>query len=136
MGGIAQGPVRTMGRTSAAEPLDAVVAAWVVCRSIRLAEAFVEATDVRSLESAGRAAAVVHIAEQAQVFRSIVLDGVAPRTLATVYRGGAALVVIKPGRSVVTWSRVDRKMAPGKMSRRYCEIARAAVSAYGTSHVA
>lgn len=132
----AVGDAVAMGRTSPPERLDAVVDAWILFHATRQAEAYVGATEIRSLEPAGRAVVVAHRDDQEELFRSIVLDGVARGAFATDYPREAARVIIEMGRSVATWYRRDGEMTPAEVSRRYRELARAAVSTYEAGHVA
>lgn len=115
------------GATTAPERLDALVDAWILFHTTRQAEALIGASEIRSLEEAGRAVLVSHRDEQEALFRSIVEEGVADGAFATRYPREAARAIIEMGSSVSSWYRLGGELSPEEMSVRYRELARGTV---------
>ncbi|MDQ6523448.1 TetR/AcrR family transcriptional regulator [Nocardioides sp. LHD-245] len=115
------------GRTGPTERLEAVVDAWVVFHTTRQAEALIGASEIRSLDEAGRAALVAHRDEQEALFREIIEDGVRDGAFATGYPREAARAIIEMGSSISSWYRLGGELSPEEMSVRYRELARGTV---------
>jgi AcrR family transcriptional regulator len=113
--------------SSPADQLQAVVRAWIQFHTTRQAEALIGASELRSLESAGRRLVVTLRDEQESLFRDIVERGVEMGEFATPYPREAARAVINMGRSVASWYRIGGDTSPDQMSERYAELALATV---------
>lgn len=115
------------GATTPTEKLEALVDAWIVFHTTRQAEALIGASEIRSLDDAGRAVVVGHRDEQEALFRSIIEEGVAAGVFATSYPREAARAIIEMGYSVSSWYRLGGELTPEEMSVRYRELARGTV---------
>lgn len=115
------------GATTPTEKLEALVDAWMIFHTTRQAEALIGASEIRSLDEAGRAIVVGHRDEQEALFRSIIDEGVATGTFATSYPREAARAIIEMGYSVSSWYRLGGELSPEEMSVRYRELARGTV---------
>lgn len=113
--------------SSPAEQLDAVVRAWIDFHTTRQAEALIGASELRSLESAGRKLVVALRDEQEGLFRDIIERGVELAEFETPYPREAARAVINMGRSVASWYRRGGSLTPEEMAARYAELALATV---------
>ncbi len=115
------------GATTPSEKLEALVDAWMLFHTTRQAEALIGASEIRSLDDAGRAVLVGHRDEQEALFRAIVEEGVATGAFTTRYPREAARAIIEMGSSVSSWYRVGGELSPEEMSVRYRELARGTV---------
>lgn len=115
------------GATTPTEKLEALVDAWMIFHTTRQAEALIGASEIRSLDEAGRAIVVGHRDEQEALFRSIIDEGVASGAFATSYPREAARAIIEMGYSVSSWYRLGGELTPEEMSVRYRELARGTV---------
>lgn len=115
------------GATTPTEKLEALVDAWMVFHTTRQAEALIGASEIRSLDEAGRAVVVGHRDEQEALFRSIIDEGVTAGVFATSYPREAARAIIEMGYSVSSWYRLGGELTPEEMSVRYRELARGTV---------
>lgn len=115
------------GADSPTERLEALVDTWILFHTTRQAEALIGASELRSLDEAGRAMVVGYRDEQEALFRSIVEDGVREGVFATRYPREAARAIIEMGYSVSSWYRLGGELSPTDMSQRYRELARGTV---------
>lgn len=115
------------GATTPSEKLAALVDAWILFHTTRQAEALIGASEIRSLDDAGRAVLVARRDEQEALFRAIVEEGVAEGAFATRYPREAARAIIEMGSSVSSWYRIGGELSPEEMSVRYRELARGTV---------
>lgn len=109
------------------DQLDAVVRAWVDFHTTRQAEALIGASELRSLERAGRKLVVALRTEQEGLFRDIIERGVELGEFETPYPRESARAVIDMGRSVASWYRRGGFLTPEEMAARYAEFALATV---------
>jgi len=105
------------------ERLGALVEAWVLFHTNRQAEALIGASELRSLDDAGRAQVVGLRDEQEALFRDTVEAGVAAGEFATPYPREAARAVINMGYSIASWYRVGGETSPEQMAERYRVLA-------------
>lgn len=117
----------TAGATTPSEKLEALVDAWILFHTTRQAEALIGASEIRSLDDAGRAVLVRHRDEQEALFRAVVEEGVTTGVFATAYPRDAARAIIEMGSSVSSWYRLGGELTPEEMSVRYRELARGTV---------
>lgn len=103
--------------------LVALVEAWVFFHTERRDEAHIGASEIRSLDDAGRAHVVGLRDEQEALFRSIVDAGVADGAFATPYPREAARAIITMGHSIATWYRPDGSATPAEIAERYVDLA-------------
>lgn len=115
--------------SSPSEQLDAVVRAWINFHTTRQAEALIGASELRSLEPAGRKLVIALRDEQESLFREIVERGAELGEFGTPYPREAARAVINMGRSVASWYRRAGSVSPEEMATRYAELALATVRA-------
>jgi AcrR family transcriptional regulator len=120
--------LRTAG-PSASERLVALMRAWILFHTTHQADAFIGASELRSLDSAGRARVVGLRDEQERMFRDVVEAGVAAGEFTTPYPLEASRAVINMGYSVASWYRPGGDVSPEEMADRYCELALATVRA-------
>jgi AcrR family transcriptional regulator len=113
--------------SSPTDQLDAVVRAWIDFHTTRQAEALIGASELRSLESAGRKLVVALRDEQEGLFRDIIERGVELDEFETPYPHEAARAVINMGRSVASWYRRGGSLSPEELAARYAELALATV---------
>jgi len=114
---------------SPTDQLRAIVRAWVEFHTTRQAEALIGASELRSLDSAGRKVVIALRDEQERLFRDVVERGTALGEFATPYPREAARAVINMGRSVASWYQAGRGITPQEMAERYAELALATVRA-------
>lgn len=114
---------------SATERLAAVVDAWVLFHTQRQAEALIGASELRSLESDGRARVIGLRDQQEALFRSIIEDGVASGEFATRFPREAARAVLNMGSTISTWYRLGGELTPDDMAERYRDFALGTVRA-------
>jgi len=112
-----------------AERLAAIMEAWALFHTQRREEALVGASEIRSLDDAGRAHVVGLRDEQEALFRSIVEDGVDAGDFTTAHPLEATRAIITMGTSLATWYRADGPVTPEEMAHRYRDLALAAVGA-------
>lgn len=103
--------------------LVALVGAWVFFHTERREEAHIGASEIRSLDDAGRAHVVGLRDEQEALFRSIVDAGVADGAFATPHPREAARAIITMGHSIATWYRPDGSDSPAEIAERYVDLA-------------
>lgn len=125
---LTRGALMSAGPSPSAQ-LEAVVRAWVDFHTARRAEALIGASELRSLESAGRKLVVALRDEQEGLFRDIIERGAEMGEFQTPYPREAARAVINMGRSVATWYRSGGDITAPQMAERYAELALATVRA-------
>lgn len=109
--------------------LSALVHAWLVFHSERRAEALIGASEIRSLDPAGRRLIVALRDEQEALFRSVVEWGVEEGVFATPYPEDAVRALIAMGTSVSSWYRPDGPLTPEQMGERYVRLGLGTVEA-------
>ncbi|MEN8673389.1 TetR family transcriptional regulator [Nocardioides sp.] len=117
----------------ATDRLGALMVAWVVFHTERQAEALIGASELRSLDEAGRVEVVALRDEQEALFREVVDQGVADGEFATPYPREAVRAVIEMGYSIASWYRLGGTTSPETMAERYRELALATVRAAPTT---
>jgi AcrR family transcriptional regulator len=113
------------------DQLRAIVHAWILFHTDRQAEAQVGASELRSLDEAGREKVVALRDEQERMFRQVVDRGVDEGVFATPYPREAARAVINMGYSVASWYRPGGPLTPGDMAECYSELALGTVRGAG-----
>ena len=115
------------------ERLAAVVRAWITFHTTRRAEALIGASEIRSLDDAGRRIVVALRDEQEHMFRDVVDRGVAEDTFVTPYPREAVRAIVTMGSSVATWYHEGGSLAPVELAERYATLALGMVGsrAYG-----
>jgi AcrR family transcriptional regulator len=112
-----------------AEQLSALMRAWILYHTTHPADALIGASELRSLDGAGRARVVALRDEQERMFAEVVARGVATGDFGTPYPREAARAVINMGYAVASWYRPGGDASPAEMADRYCELALATVRA-------
>ncbi|RZK96188.1 MAG: TetR/AcrR family transcriptional regulator [Rhodococcus sp. (in: high G+C Gram-positive bacteria)] len=110
-----------------ADQLQSLVRAWVMFHTTRQLDAMVGATEIRSLDDAGRRLVVALRDEQEHLFRDVVERGVEEGDFATEYPRDAVRGIINMGQSVCTWWHADGPMKPEELAERYADLALAMV---------
>ncbi|WP_307874572.1 TetR/AcrR family transcriptional regulator [Frankia nepalensis] len=108
---------------SPAEQLTALVSAWILFHTDRQAEALIGASELRSLDTAGRRLIVALRDEQEAMFRDVIEHGTQRGEFLTPYPVEAARAIINMGYSVAAWYRAGAGVTPAEMAARYCELA-------------
>lgn len=109
--------------------LSALVHAWLVFHTKRRAEALIGASEIRSLDPAGRRLIVALRDEQEAMFRSIIERGVEEGTFATPHPEQAVRALIAMGTAVASWYNPDGALTPEQMGQRYVRLALGTVEA-------
>ena len=110
-----------------ADQLQALVRAWVMFHTTRQRDAMVGATEIRSLDDAGRRLVVALRDEQEHLFRDVIERGVEEGDFGTEYPRDAVRGIINMGQSVCTWWHADGPMTPEELAGRYADLALAMV---------
>lgn len=110
-----------------ADQLQALMRAWVMFHTTRQLDAMVGATEIRSLDDAGRRLVVALRDEQEHLFRDVVERGVEEGDFATEHPRDAVRGIINMGQSVCTWWRADGPLKPEELAERYADLALAMV---------
>lgn len=113
--------------SSPADQLAALTHAWVLFHTSRQAEALIGASEIRSLDDAGRRLVVTLRDEQERLFREVVERGVEEGSFATAHPDEATRAVLTMGSAVATWYRRGGDLAPEEMARRFAQLALAVV---------
>lgn len=111
------------------EQLAELVRTWVLFHIERQDEALIGASELRSLDEAGRAEIVALRDEQENIFRGLIDRGVEVGAFSTPYPREAARAIINMGRSVVAWYRPDGSASPDTMAQTYASLALALAGA-------
>ena len=114
---------------TATDRLCAVVETWILFHTERRAEALIGASEIRSLEPAGRARVVGLRDEQEALFRSIIAAGVEAGEFGTAYPDEAARAVLRMGSAVASWYRADGDLSPRQLAERNRDLALGTVRA-------
>lgn len=109
------------------EQLRALMTAWIQFHTRRQPEAFIGASEIRSLDAGGRRLITTLRDEQERMFRDVINRGIDEGAFGTPYGREAARAVIEMGYSVAAWYRKDGGLKPQELAERYAEIALAAV---------
>lgn len=123
------------GRDPAAQ-LSALVRAWVIFHADRRAEAQIGASEMRSLDEAGRKIVVMLRDEQERMFLDVIQRGVDEGVFATAYPREATRAIISMGRALAEWYRPSGEVSPSEMADRYVELALGTVGNTVSSTVA
>ncbi|MFC9839823.1 TetR/AcrR family transcriptional regulator [Rhodococcus sp. NPDC127530] len=110
-----------------ADQLQALMRAWVMFHTTRQLDAMVGATEIRSLDDAGRRLVVALRDEQEHLFRDVIERGVEEGDFATEYPRDAVRGIINMGQSVCTWWHADGPLKPEELAERYADLALAMV---------
>ena len=110
-----------------ADQLQALMRAWVMFHTTRQLDAMVGATEIRSLDDAGRRLVVALRDEQEHLFRDVVERGVEEGDFATEFPRDAVRGIITMGQSVCTWWHADGPLKPEELAERYADLALAMV---------
>ncbi|MEN0135797.1 MAG: TetR/AcrR family transcriptional regulator [Rhodococcus sp. (in: high G+C Gram-positive bacteria)] len=110
-----------------ADQLQSLVRAWVMFHTTRQRDAMVGATEIRSLDDAGRRLVVALRDEQEHLFRDVIERGVEEGDFGTEYPRDAVRGIINMGQSVCTWWHADGPMTPEELAGRYADLALAMV---------
>lgn len=119
--------------TDSAAQLSALVHAWVLFHTDRQAEAQIGASELRSLDGAGRRLVVTLRDEQQRIFQDVVDRGIADGAFTTNHPREAARAVINMGYSVASWYSAAGDVSPGEMADRYVELALGTVGFSGAA---
>jgi len=114
---------------SASERFNAVVESLLRFHMFRREQAFVGASEIRSLAPENRSAYVALRDEQQQMLDEIVRAGVDGGEFRTRYPDDASRAVTTMCVAVATWYRPDGPQSPDEIVERYLAVARAAVGA-------
>ncbi|WP_068279015.1 TetR/AcrR family transcriptional regulator [Aldersonia kunmingensis] len=114
---------------SASERFDAVVESLLRFHMFRREQAFVGASEIRSLAPENRSAYVALRDEQQRMLDEIVRAGVAAGEFGTRFPDDASRAVTTMCVAVATWYRPDGPQSPDEIVERYLAIARSAVGA-------
>lgn len=125
---------RTRSAENEAGPLpsdrfDAVVESLLLFHIHRRDAAFVCSTEIRSLESANRAAYIAKRDEEQRLLDAIVVDGVESGVFDTPHPADASRAVTTMCVGVATWYRPDGPLSPSELVAVYLDIARRTVGA-------
>lgn len=115
-----------------AEQLSRLVEAWVVFHAERRIEAHVGASELRSLEEAGRHVVIALRDEQEHMFAEVVRRGIENGDFTTPDPLIATRAIITMGRGVSSWYRPDGDMTVEDVAAKYATVA---LSAVGYHHV-
>ncbi|MGU3584180.1 TetR/AcrR family transcriptional regulator [Rhodococcus sp. C26F] len=107
--------------------LQTLVRAWVMFHTTRQLDALVGATEMRSLDEAGRRLIVALRDEQEGLFRDVIDRGVEEGAFAVRYPRDAVRAIVNMGQSVCTWWRADGPLTPDELAHRYADLALAMV---------
>lgn len=107
--------------------LQALVRAWVMFHTTRQLDALVGATELRSLNEAGRRLVVALRDEQEGLFRDVVERGVEEGAFEVEFPRDAVRGIINMGQSVCTWWRSDGPLRAEELADRYADLALAMV---------
>ncbi|GAF43549.1 TetR/AcrR family transcriptional regulator [Rhodococcus wratislaviensis] len=110
-----------------ADQLQALMRAWVMFHTTRQLDAMVGATEIRSLDDAGRRLVVALRDEQEHLFRDVVERGVEEGDFATEFPRDAVRGIINMGQSVCTWWHAAGPLKPEELAERYADLALAMV---------
>ncbi|MBS44305.1 MAG: TetR family transcriptional regulator [Nocardioides sp.] len=103
--------------------LAALVEAWILFHTHSQAEALIGASELRSLDDAGRAQVVALRDQQELVFREVVEAGVASGEFGTTHPREAARAIINMGYAIASWYRLGGEVSPEEMAARYVDLA-------------
>jgi AcrR family transcriptional regulator len=115
--------------SSPSDRFDAVVESLLRFHMFRREQAFVGATEIRSLAPENRSAYIALRDEQQRMLDEIVRDGVAAGEFHTRYPDDASRAVTTMCVAVASWYRPDGPQSPDEIVQRYLAIARDAVGA-------
>lgn len=107
--------------------LHALMTQWVLFHTNRQAEALIGASEIRSLDAAGRKLVIALRDEQEQLFRDVVESGVERGEFRTPYPREAARAILTMGSAIASWYRAQGDVTPDEMGRRYAALALAVV---------
>ncbi|MGW4340365.1 TetR family transcriptional regulator [Rhodococcus koreensis] len=108
---------------SPTDQLEALMRAWALFHTSRSVEALIGASEIRSLDEAGRRTVVALRDQQEQLFRDVIDRGVREGEFATRYPREAARAIINMGYSIASWYRPGGDLTPGEMADRYATLA-------------
>lgn len=106
-----------------AERLRAIVETHVLAHARGRRESFIGNSELRSLESVGRALIVTKRDAQQRMFDRVVADGVARGVFTTPFPVEAARVIVSACTAVATWFRTDGPLSPEEVVERYKRVA-------------
>lgn len=107
----------------------ALMRAWLIFHTERRDEAVVGATEIRSLDEAGRRLVVALRDEQEGLFRDIVQQGIDAGAFRTPHSAEASRALIAMGTAVSSWYRPGGQLSPQEMADRYEVLALGLVGA-------
>lgn len=102
--------------------LAALVKSWVLFHIRRQPEAFIGASEIRSLDDEGRLRIIAQRDELEGMFLSVVERGVTEGVFHTPFPREAARAIVTLGRSVVAWYRIGGQTSPEGMADQYAEL--------------
>lgn len=103
--------------------LRALVVAWLRFHTERQAEALIGASELRSLDPAGRRVVVGLRDEQEALFRAVIAQGRTAGIFTTPYPTDAARAIITMGYAVASWFRPSGPLSPEELGDRYALLA-------------
>lgn len=118
-----------LAESSPTAQLRALMTAWVLFHTNRQAEALIGASELRSLDKAGRRLVVALRDEQEQLFRDVIDRGVEGGEFHTPYPREATRAILNMGSSIAFWYRVGGDATPTEMGHRYADLALAVARA-------
>lgn len=118
--------------SSPSEQLAALVRSWVEFHANRQVEARVGASELRSLDEAGRELVVALRDEQEHMFLAVVRRGAEAGDFATPDPREAARAIINMGTAVSLWYRRDGDLPPVELGEIYARLALATAQARHT----
>jgi AcrR family transcriptional regulator len=106
-----------------ADRLRAIVETHVLAHAHGRLESFIGNSELRSLDSVGRAVVVTKRDAQQRMFDRVVTDGVTRGVFATPYPVEAARVIVSACTAVATWFRTDGPLSAEDVAARYQRVA-------------
>lgn len=97
--------------------------AWVLFHVISRSTALICASEMRSLDEAGRLLIETLRDQQEQMFRIIIERGVVEGVFSTPFPVEAARSFIDIGYSIAAWYRADLQITPDEVADRYAALA-------------
>jgi AcrR family transcriptional regulator len=116
-----------------ADRLRAIVETHVLAHAHGRRESFIGNSELRSLDSVGRAVIVTKRDAQQRMFDRVVTDGVARGVFATPHPVEAARVIVSACTAVATWFRTDGPLSAEEVAARYQRVALDTVGYAGNS---
>lgn len=115
-----------------ADQLVALVGAWIQFHTERQSEALIGASELRSLDTAGKRLVTTLRDEQEEMFQGVIKRGVDMGVFSTRYPREGGRAIIEMGYSISRWYRQDGPLRPSELAERYAYLALGVVRATPT----